>query len=147
MADDDPHAYRGDTIRISKSTPYVFATTRGATPATRGWLCAYAVDPATGHLANPRQGQGAENEPSAVFRTPTSGGKANAIEVIAVNGRGRRFEAEGEGQGREEMDWIVLTDSEQGLVLVISWNGHEFREVSRVKMMEGDGASHAVWLE
>ncbi|KAJ9121699.1 hypothetical protein QFC22_002319 [Naganishia vaughanmartiniae] len=144
--DDDPDLYRGDTIRLSRSTHHVFATTRGATAETRGWLCAYAVDPATGHLLNSAEGA----PPTAVWRTPTSGGKANAIEVIAVNGRGRHAEGAGEGEGergREEMDWIVLTDSEQGLVLVISWDGHEFKEVSRVQMDEGDGASHAVWLE
>jgi carboxy-cis,cis-muconate cyclase len=75
--------------------------------------------------------------PAAVFETPTSGGKANAIEVIATNGRGK--------EGEE--DWLVLTDSEQGLCLVIGWDGERFEEVSRVQMMEGDGASHAVWLE
>ncbi|KAJ9102495.1 hypothetical protein QFC21_002895 [Naganishia friedmannii] len=143
---DDPHTYRGDTIRISKSTPYVFATTRGADPSIQGWLCAYAIDPATGHLLNPGEGEA----PSAVYRTPTSGGKANAIEVIAVNGRGRQVVAPSSSdasEAREEMDWLVLTDSEQGLVLVISWDGYDFREISRVKMEEGDGASHAVWLE
>lgn len=94
------------------------------------------MDPATGHLLHP------DEPPSAVWETPTSGGKANAIEVVAVNGRG----LQGEGEA-EEKDWIVLTDSEQGLVLVLSWDGEKFQEVSRVKMMEGDGASHAVWLE
>lgn len=115
------------------------------------------MDPVTGHLVDPAEGngQGPDNDgtkgaPTAVFRTPTSGGKANAIEVVAVNGRGRRTTDDSGSSAsseREEMDWIVLTDSEQGLVLVISWDGHEFHEVSRVKMEEGDGASHAVWLE
>lgn len=47
----------------------------------------------------------------------------------------------------DEKEWIVLTDSELGLVLIISWDGVEFKEVSRVKLEEGDGASHAVWLD
>lgn len=74
----------------------------------------------------------------AVYETPTNGGKANAIEVVAVNGRGKG----------DEQEWIVLTDdSDPGLVVVISWNGQAFEEVSRVELMQGDGASHAVWLE
>lgn len=85
-----------------------------------------------GHLVAPGEA------PAAIWETPTSGGKANAIEVVAVNGRGGR---------PEEKDWIVLTDGEEGMVLVLSWDGVKFDEVSRVHMMEGDMASHAVWLE
>jgi carboxy-cis,cis-muconate cyclase len=129
--DANPDDYRGDTIRTSPSTPFVFATTRGKTSSTRGYLCAYALDPQTGHLVSP------SSKPSAVFQTPTSGGRANAIEVIETRGRGRG----------DELEWIVLTDEEERLVLVISWNGVEFVEVSRVQLEEGDGASHAVWLE
>lgn len=132
-AGDDPHQYRGDTIRLSKSTPFVFATTRGKDASVRGFLCAYAIDPLTGHLVRPSEA------PSAVWETPTSGGKANAIEVIDVKGR--------DGGLGDEKDWIVLTDSEQGLVMVIAWDGEAFEEVSRVQLMHGDGASHAVWLE
>ncbi|GHJ87651.1 hypothetical protein NliqN6_4053 [Naganishia liquefaciens] len=128
----DPHDYRGDTIRLSATTPFVFATTRGKDASTRGLLCAYAIDETTGHLVAPGQA------PAAVYETPTNGGKANAIEVVAVNGRGKG----------DEREWIVLTDdSDPGLVVVISWNGEAFEEVSRVELMQGDGASHAVWLE
>lgn len=127
----NPDDYRGDTIRISPSTPFVFATTRGKDVSTRGYLCAYALHPIMGHLMQPSA------PPSAVFETPTNGGRANAIEVIETRGRGHA----------DEKEWIVLTDEQEGLVLVISWDGAQFEEISRVELEKGDGASHAVWLD
>jgi carboxy-cis,cis-muconate cyclase len=109
----------------------VFATTRGKTSTTPGYLCAFALDPDSSHLTSP------SSPPAAVYQTPTSGGKANAIEVIQVNGRGTEGEKE----------WIVLTDDEEGWVVVISWDGIKLEEVTRVKLLPSDGASHAVWLE
>jgi carboxy-cis,cis-muconate cyclase len=132
LLDADPNDFRGDTIRISPSTPFIFATTRGKDTSTRGYLCAYQIDPTSGHLVHPN------SPPSAIFQTPTSGGRANAIEVIQTHGRGK---------DEHEVEWLVLTDEQDGLVLVISWNGTSFEQVSRVELLPGDGASHAVWLE
>lgn len=133
----DPHDFRGDTVRLSRTTPFVFATTRGKDANVRGLLVAFELETSSssqgrGGLLRPDQG------PQAIFETPTSGGKANAIEVLPAQGR---------GGAKEDEEWLVLTDSEQGLVLVISWDGIRFEEVSRVKLEEGDGASHAVWVE
>lgn len=126
----DPHDYRGDTIRLSKTTPFVFATTRGKDSSVHGYLAAYELN-SEDRLVHPN------SVPAAVFETPTSGGKANAIEILDVKGR---------GDGNEK-EWLVLTDSEKGLVLIISWDGKDFKEVSRLQLEEGDGASHAVWVE
>jgi carboxy-cis,cis-muconate cyclase len=128
---DDPHDYRGDTLRLSKTTNHIFVTTRGKDSSVRGYLVAFSLDPTTGHLSSP------DSPPVAAYQTPTSGGKANAIEVTAVNGRGRNG----------ELDWIALTDGEEGFVEVLSWDGEKFDEVDRVGLEQGDLASHAVWLE
>lgn len=135
-ATQDPHDYRGDTVRVSHVTPFVFATTRGKDASVRGLLVAFELDsdPVNGGGALLRPGAG----PTATFETPTSGGKANAIEVLPARGR---------GQAGEKEEWLVLTDSEQGLVLIVSWDGKRFEEVSRVQLEHGDGASHAVWVE
>ncbi len=127
---DDPHDYRGDTLRLSKTTSHVFATTRGKDTTVRGHLVAFELSP-SGHLAHP------EAPPAATYQTPTSGGKANAIEVTAAHGRGTPG----------ELDWIVLTDGEEGFVMVLGWDGREFSEIDRVPLQEGDLASHAIWLD
>jgi carboxy-cis,cis-muconate cyclase len=115
---------------LSKSTSHIFVTTRGKDSSVRGYLVAFALD-SNGYLAFPSAA------PTASYQTPTSGGKANAIEVTATNGRGK------EG----ELDWLVLTDGEEGFVMVLGWDGERFEEVDRVQFEDGDMASHAIWLD
>ncbi|KAF9027035.1 putative isomerase YbhE [Hymenopellis radicata] len=59
-------SYRGDTLMLSPSATTLFTTTRGATPATRGWLAAFPLT-SSGLIA-------------------PLGGKANAIDVLSYPG-------------------------------------------------------------
>ncbi|THH18830.1 hypothetical protein EW146_g2239 [Bondarzewia mesenterica] len=105
----DPHAYRGDTLRLIPSTSsrpsptHIFATTRGAKPGTHGWLCVLELDERTGLLKEVQrgtEGEGADEHVVQRWETPSSGGKANAIELLAK-------------ADSDEGVWIVLTDDDQ----------------------------------
>lgn len=117
-------------MRLSPSGRYLYASTRGLLPTEKGWVAVFPLLP-SGLLAS--------ETPSALWETPTSGGWANAIEP-APSG----FSTLGEGQGGR--DYIALTDSEEGLVLVLSWDGEKVEEVARTKLEGGAGAATAVWL-
>jgi carboxy-cis,cis-muconate cyclase len=66
-----------------------------------------------------------------MWETPTSGGWANAIQP---------------GPTVDGIEYIALTDSAEGLVMVLSWDGREFKEAARAKLDEGVGPATAVWL-
>ncbi|KIW11705.1 hypothetical protein PV08_11007 [Exophiala spinifera] len=76
----------------------------------------------------------ASNDPYAglqcMYQTATSGGWANAIQP---------------GPTVDGIEYLALTDSEEGFVFVLSWDGSEIREVARTKLDEGAGAATAVW--
>ena len=44
------------------------------------------------------------------------------------------------------MEYLDLTDSEEGFVFVLGWDGKEVKEVARTKLDDGAGAATAVWL-
>ena len=44
------------------------------------------------------------------------------------------------------IEYIVLTDSDEDLVMVLSWDGRDFKEAARAKLPEGVGPATAVWL-
>jgi carboxy-cis,cis-muconate cyclase len=79
---EDPHLhseYRGDTLRLrvqGERPTHVFATTRGARHGSRGWLSIFEL------------GENGMFEGEERWETPTSGGKANAIELLNM-GKGR----------------------------------------------------------
>ena len=93
--------FRGDTLLLPPPTPLnppptplnptpkvLIATTRlgGSSSATRGWLSLFPLD-ADGNFADiPDLGYVGENFKGADeahrFRTPTPGGKANAIDIL-----------------------------------------------------------------
>ena len=126
--------YRGDTLRLSRSGRTLFASTRGKTPATQGWVAVWTVDATTGLLSTsaPADSDGALHR----YRTRNSGGKANAVEPAPA---GTPLSDRGE-------EWLVLTDDEQGRVAVLGWDGAQLAEVASVELREGDMASHAVWI-
>jgi carboxy-cis,cis-muconate cyclase len=123
-----------DEVRTSfsnKSKPkYLYASVRGLKEGQKGYVSAFRL------LDEGRIDDGGQagNEQAAIldlWESPTSGGWANAIQPgPTVNG----------------VEYIALTDSEEGFVMVLSWDGQEFREVARVKLDDGAGAATAVWL-
>ena len=145
-----PADFRGDTLRLSPPTPrsptptHLFATTRGAHTSHKGFLAVFAVLP-SGLLD-------AAASKTERWQTPTSGGKANAIEVRSKAPRGGRG---GDGAGGADGVWVVLTDDEPGKggVWVLEWDGEGTGGVRVVAEWSGergesmDGASHAVWLD
>ncbi|KAL2428764.1 Muconate cycloisomerase 1 [Exophiala dermatitidis] len=68
-----------------------------------------------------------------MYETPTSGGWANAIQPGPTVGG---------------VEYLVLTDSEEGWVFILGWDGaaRKMREVARTKLDDGAGAATAVWL-
>lgn len=85
---------------------------------------------------------------TSLYETPTSGGKANAISLAPYH-----VSSSAASGGREGVEWLVLTDDEQGYVFMIEWDAERgtFEEISRMKLgLDDEGkavmASHAVWL-
>ncbi|RMD40636.1 hypothetical protein DV735_g4506, partial [Chaetothyriales sp. CBS 134920] len=119
-----------DEVRNSLSNGaaprWIYASTRGLEASTKGWLAVIAVD-ADGHVDTSAGDKGVV----ALWETPTSGGWANAVQP---------------GPTVDGVEYLALTDSEDGWVFVVSWDGKEIKEVARQKLDPGAGAATAVWL-
>ncbi|KAF9256248.1 hypothetical protein L218DRAFT_1081450 [Marasmius fiardii PR-910] len=149
--------FRGDTLLLSPSTlspNSIWATTRGSNNSIPGWITVFKLD------AEGKLGSADEIE---WYETPTSGGKAHAIDLYRksfVNG----------SEGNQAVDgavWILLTDDSDfaasqeggGGVRVLEWSGWGTGGVKEVTKwpQPGDvgeggkermqGGSHAVWLD
>ena len=94
-----------------------------------GWVAVFGLLPS---------GLISSETPLAMWKTPTCGGWANAIEPAPT------FLSTLDGVFG--IDYMTLTDSEEGLVMILSWDGKKVDEVARVKLEGGAGAATAVWL-
>lgn len=114
-------------MRVSPSQQYLYCSTRGLEPSTKGWVAVYPLSPS---------GMPSSDTPLCLWETPTSGGWANAVEPApsAYN------------DGASGLEYVALTDSEEGLVMILSFDGKEIKEVARTKLEGGAGAATAVWL-
>lgn len=147
-----------DEVRTSLSNgdqpKYLYASTRGLKEGRKGYVAVYALTPEGlvegAELVTRRTADRDEHDDDAAWRdddqsgllymyeTVTSGGWANAVEPgVTVDGT----------------EYIAMTDSEEGFVFVLSWDGKEIREAARVNLNEGtdtskgkNGAATAVWL-
>jgi len=164
--------FRGDTLLLSPPTPLnptpnvLVATTRGSS-ATRGWLSVFPLDADGNFIDVPKSGNVGEtfdgDDEAHRFRTPTSGGKANAIDILPKS----------LSNDAESGLWILLTDDDDatvttgvGAVRVLEWDGWTSGGVKLVSEwpspdsaameskstneLEGErikGASHAIWLD
>lgn len=123
--DDD---FWADEVRLSpgtKTPKYLYASNRGLKNGEKGFVYVFGLDD-DGLLDETKR------QPLAEWQTPTSGGWANAIEPGFV---------------RDGVEYSALTDSEEGLVMVLAWDGTTIREVARTKLDEGAGAATAVWYD
>ncbi|MBW0524104.1 hypothetical protein O181_063819 [Austropuccinia psidii MF-1] len=132
----DPANFRGDTIRVLPSQflthqfnnhDLIFATTRGSNSSYLGALSIFDYD---------------LNQKSIKklikWETPTSGGKANAIE-FNLNPKSKKF-------GVVE---LVLTDDEIGYIFILEFNLEKIEITVLDKALidqPGIGASHAQWI-
>ena len=140
-ADKDPKEYWADEIRLStgpdKSKPrYMYASTRGLVTETKGYVAVFELKP-VGTLAS--------DTALDIWETPTSGGIANAIEPAP-------WQSPPTGDQVEEIvQYLSLTDSEEGWVIVLSFDGKKVRDVASVNLgqtAEGEvvKAATTVWL-
>ncbi|ROV98953.1 hypothetical protein VSDG_03699 [Cytospora chrysosperma] len=131
----DVKDFWADEVRVSKNSGpgqpprYMYASARGMQPETKGYVAAYELNE-DGSIVGPA---------IEIFETSTSGGLANAIEPAPCSVS---------GVGGEE--FIAITDSEQGLVTILGFDGKKFREVAATKLEGVNGAvveaATAVWL-
>jgi carboxy-cis,cis-muconate cyclase len=113
-----------DEVRLSFDKRFLFASNRGLEPQTKGYVLAFMLD-STGLLST--------TQAITIWETPTSGGLANAIEPAPFDDGG--------------MNWLALTDSELGLVMILSFNGEQFQEVARITLPDNAGAATVVWID
>lgn len=131
VAELSPSLFWADEVRVSRSSEFLYASTRGLEPSQRGYMAAFRLT-VSGRIAS--------SEPVAMWETPTSGGWANAVEP-APEGPLSTL-----GQGLGGVDYLALTDSEQGLVMVLSFDGEKIEEVARVRLEAEGAAATAVWV-
>lgn len=148
----------------------LIATTRGSSTSTRGWLSVFSLD-ADGNFVNARDVGGNfqvdVDDEAHRFRTPTSGGKANAIDILPKS-------LLSSNDDTESGLWILLTDDDDvtatttgvGAIRVLEWDGWRSEGIKLVAEWpspdsiavesessdetEGErikGASHAIWLD
>ncbi|KAH9475999.1 Muconate cycloisomerase 1 [Psilocybe cubensis] len=152
--------FRGDTLMFPPSTPskpaptVLITTTRGSNSRLRGWLSVFPLD-ADGDFTSVPEDVSSENARQAErFQTPTSGGRANAIDIISKDNNDPNSGL-----------WILLTDEDDftvspsgtGAVRVLEWDGWGKGGIKIVdewptaKDADGEyrikGASHAIWLD
>jgi carboxy-cis,cis-muconate cyclase len=126
----DEKMYWADEVRTSSSNGdrprYMYASTRGLKSETMGYVAVFALTE-DGLIDDKKGKQGLLD----MFETPTSGGWANAVQP---------------GPTIDGVEFMVLTDSEEGLVMILAWDGERVKEAARVKLNDGDGgAATGVW--
>ena len=130
-ADKHEGKYWADEVRTSLShgdkPRYMYASTRGLEAGTKGYVAVYGLTE-EGRIV---EGVG-ENGLLDMWETPTSGGWANAVQP---------------GPTVDGVEYVALTDSEEGLVMVLGFNGKQVTDAGRVKLEDGvAGAATAVWF-
>ncbi|PBK66153.1 putative isomerase YbhE [Armillaria solidipes] len=137
------HSYRGDTLLLAPSTNQIFTTTRGATHLDPGYISVFSLS-SSGLLSGQVE----------YYETPTSGGKAHAIDLLSKTSS--TVDQESLSVPAESV-WIVLTDDDPctrtpepcASVRILEWDGWDtggIREVAAYAGTEMQGGSHAIFL-
>ncbi|KAK0443065.1 Lactonase, 7-bladed beta-propeller-domain-containing protein [Desarmillaria tabescens] len=131
-------SYRGDTLLLAPSAKQIFATARRATHLDPGYISVFSLS-SSGLLSGQVE----------YYETPTSGGKAHAIDLLPKASDSLSIPA--------ESLWIVLTDDDPctqapepcASVRILEWDGWDtggIREVAAYSGTEMQGGSHAIFL-
>lgn len=122
-----------DEVRLSAASDgkphYLYASTRGLRPEVKGYVSAYRL----------HENGLIDGDALHMWQTPTSGGIANAVEPAPLDALATFGVNEG-------IEYLALTDSLEGLVLVLRFDGQTLSEAARVKLPGGVQAATAVWL-
>lgn len=131
---EDCKEFWADEVRTSLSNghqpKYLYASTRGLAKTKKGYVAAFRLLE-DGRIDDGGKAGHEQDGFLAIWKTPTSGGWANAIQP---------------GPTVDGIEYLALTDSEEALVMVLSWDGREFKESARARLDDGVGAATAVWL-
>lgn len=137
--DTEAKNFWADEVRVSKigeRPRYVYASTRGLEQKTRGWVTVWGIDE-RGMVVEGKEAGGCLDR----WETPTSGGLANAVEPAPES-----------LQGPDGMEYLAMTDSLEGLVFLLGFDGEKVQEIARVKLKDEEDemltvkAATAVWL-
>ncbi|KAK4893042.1 hypothetical protein LTR27_008579 [Elasticomyces elasticus] len=136
-ADKEPKYYWADEVRLStgpdrEKPQYMYASTRGLKADTKGYVAVFRLR---------EDGTIEHDEPLHIWETPTSGGIANAIEPAPWRN----------AQEGDKTEYLALTDSEEGWVLMLAFDGKKIKEVARLNLgntVDGEvvQAATTVWL-
>ncbi|KAK0488581.1 Lactonase, 7-bladed beta-propeller-domain-containing protein [Armillaria novae-zelandiae] len=137
-------SYRGDTLLLTPSANQIFATTRGATSADPGYIAVFSLSPS-----------GLFSGQAEYYETPTSGGKAHAIDLFSKSAS-RSSDQEAFSVPTESV-WILLTDDDPctrtgepcASVRILEWDGWDTGGIQEVAVYSGtdmQGGSHATFL-
>lgn len=130
--DKDAKFYWADEVRVSRpvegAPKYLYASTRGLDKACKGYVAAFRLN----------EDGTIDGEAIEMFETATSGGIANAIEPAPNSD-----DAAG-------IEYMTLTDSDEGWVFVLGFDGKSFYEAARTRLLGEDekalAGATAVWL-
>jgi carboxy-cis,cis-muconate cyclase len=141
-----PKLFWADEVRTSpgQNPTHLFASTRGLEADTKGYVALFALDDG-GYIKGLSQTLNVEEEGEVawldIWQSPTSGGWANAIEPCHKPLK---------GPDGHEYTYAALTDSEQGLVMVLQVKDDRIIEVARLELGQHQGkvrgAATAVWM-
>ncbi len=134
-SDKDPKHYWADEVRLdlrpdATKPKYLYASTRGLEASTKGYVAVFPLG---------EDGTLTSEQAIHIWETPTSGGLANAIEPAPSF------------KGQDDVQYLAMTDTEEGWVFMLSFDGKEIKEVARLSLgKKEDGkviqAATAVWL-
>lgn len=111
--------YRSDVCFLTKSSNYLFATSRSNSFSLTGYIAAFKIAPS-----------GAIERQICLNPTPTSGGHSNAVSPCPWSD-----------------EWLALTDDEKGGVEIYRWHDEFLARVARLEVGEKGFGMNAIWYD
>jgi carboxy-cis,cis-muconate cyclase len=111
--------YRSDVCFLTKSSNYLFVTSRSNSFSLTGYIAAFKIAPS-----------GAIERQICLNPTPTSGGHSNAVSPCPWSD-----------------EWLALTDDEKGGVEIYRWHDEFLARVARLEIGEKGFGMNAIWYD